>query len=376
MNKTWYKSFLIFVLFSSVSARGQVVWPGDVNNNGVVNGVDVLYLGLAFGSTGPERANGTEDWTAQDITTLWGTSFPGGPDYAYADCDGDGEVDDEDLDDVIKINFGLTHGPAVADGYSNGDAGVHPALQLEPEAGAARPGTALNIDLRLGTVDFPVDNFYGIALKMSYSAGMLDETADEEGFDFNLQENAWVEAGNSETVDYLFSKDHATGKAELAITRLDQRIIGQGEGTLGQFSIVVEDIIVGSESDTFTIQIDSVFFIDDQFNVYSIVPDTTRVIITEDTSSVTDTANPPLPARVNVFPNPASDYIVVEMERAIEQIEIFDATGRSIPLLHTVNRRDKLVISTAGWPSGLYYLKIRTMNQSIIKKLAIAPSGA
>jgi len=43
----------IFLFFSTVQA--QSVYPGDVNNNGVVNGSDLLLIGEAFGTTGPPR---------------------------------------------------------------------------------------------------------------------------------------------------------------------------------------------------------------------------------------------------------------------------------------------------------------------------------
>lgn len=366
-----YTCLLVFLLFWTLAAQAQVVWPGDVNSNGIVNSVDVLYVGLAYGSMGPERINGSENWEAQNISSFWGTAFPGGVDYAYADCNGDGQIDEDDLKGVIRKNFGLIHGARQADGFSNGAAGVHPPLILEPEMSVTEWGARLNIDLRLGSETFPVSNFYGIAIKMSYKAGVINQNADEEGFDFELNENSWVGSGDDHGVEYVFRKDHAAGKAELAITRIDQNFISQGSGSIGNFSVVVEDIIVGSEMDTFTIQIDSVLYLDDQFNIYPIVPDSSLVIIRDSSSSVTNTEDELLGAEWRVYPNPAHSYFIIETQSAIDRIRVYNAMGRTMPLSIKHNALGKKEIRTDHWPDGLYYLELSTGTQSIVKKLAV-----
>lgn len=85
------------------------VWPGDANNDGVVNINDVssvaLYLG--YGSQKPnfrafQRLNASTNWFGQ--TCLAWDSLA----VTFADCDGDGEVTINDML-VIPLNFGKTH---------------------------------------------------------------------------------------------------------------------------------------------------------------------------------------------------------------------------------------------------------------------------
>jgi hypothetical protein len=40
-------SILVIILWTLPSASGQQVWPGDINNNGIVNNVDVLFWAVA-----------------------------------------------------------------------------------------------------------------------------------------------------------------------------------------------------------------------------------------------------------------------------------------------------------------------------------------
>lgn len=367
-----YTYILVFLLLGYVTAPAQVVWPGDVNNNGIVNGVDVLYVGLAYGSLGPERIAGSETWEAQNISSLWGTAFPDGIDYAYADCNGDGQVDGNDLFGVIEENFGLTHRTPQGDGFSNGAAGVHPAFVLEPSMTTTQWGATLNIDLRLGTEGFPASNFYGVALKMSYTPDVIDQEADDDGFDFDAGDNIWISSEDDDEVEYLFYKDHNTGKAELAITRINQNFVAQGSGSIGQFSVVVEDIIVGAERDSFSLQIDSILYLDDQFNVYPIVPDTTLIIIRDSSSSVTSTdeENPAMSA--HVYPNPAGSYFMVETSRPVDEINVYSAVGELMPLFVKQSAFGTVEVRTDQWPDGFYYLKLSLDNQTVITKIAVA----
>jgi len=80
------------------------VWPGDADNDGAVDGADVLPLGLYFGSTGPSRAGAPSyTWMAQECPLGWAT-LP----MCYADCDGNGIIDAADVF-AIGLNFGQSH---------------------------------------------------------------------------------------------------------------------------------------------------------------------------------------------------------------------------------------------------------------------------
>jgi ligand-binding sensor domain-containing protein len=73
------------------------IYPGDANNDGVVDVRDILPIGRYFGMAGPVRQNGSDNWTAQPLVTAW-NSF----NACYADCNGDGRVDTEDVASIIR----------------------------------------------------------------------------------------------------------------------------------------------------------------------------------------------------------------------------------------------------------------------------------
>ncbi len=78
---------------------GDTVWPGDTNNNRVVNQADVLPIGLYWNKTGPKRDNASVSWQGQ-------IALPWSPEAAtFADANGDGIVNQADVL-PIGLNWG------------------------------------------------------------------------------------------------------------------------------------------------------------------------------------------------------------------------------------------------------------------------------
>ena len=79
------------------------VWPGDTDNNGVVDIRDVLNVGLYYELTGYPRENASINWTSQP-SSIWDV-----PDGTFADGNGDGVVNMNDLEPIAN-NWGRIRG--------------------------------------------------------------------------------------------------------------------------------------------------------------------------------------------------------------------------------------------------------------------------
>ena len=75
------------------------VWPGDTNNDGVVDEEDVLPIGIYWLSVGPKPVYGSFAWEAREAES-WVPS-----EATFADASGSGRVDQNDLQPV-GLNFG------------------------------------------------------------------------------------------------------------------------------------------------------------------------------------------------------------------------------------------------------------------------------
>lgn len=354
--------FFIGILSFSVSLSGQQLWPGDVNNNGEVDVIDALWVGIAYGTTGPVRDNASINWQAEDITTLWAESFPNGINYAYADTDGNGLIDKDDIKDAIRDNFGLTHGVVNPDIYSSGTSGQDPALKLVNVTGTVQPSGMLDIDLSLGEMDLQANDFYGIGLTIDYDPTIIEEIG------FALDTESWVTNLLNDETHELEVEDAVNGKFHMVITRKDQMPV-TGFGKLGTLSLVIEDIVVGIATDT-TIQLTIE-------NVRMITPEMTEIEIVEDSVMITISETTSLNNRdtkishVTVQPNPVKDFFVVKSHATtIKSVTIYNLHGKEISQVQGINRSE-IKIPSPLIPSGIYVVKVTSEQKTTTHKIMI-----
>lgn len=89
---------LIMVLEDNV-----VIWPGDTDNNGIVNNLDILPIGVYWREQGDQRSEITNNWSGSSYPANWEIDLA-----AFADCNGDGEVDIADVL-AICLNWNKMH---------------------------------------------------------------------------------------------------------------------------------------------------------------------------------------------------------------------------------------------------------------------------
>lgn len=258
--------FTIMIAESCFDAIG--VWPGDANNNGIVNAVDFLYNIWAWGNTGGDRPTTSIAWEAMPFPPEWDVFFPDGLEMFYADANGDGFVNETDTEAIIA-NFGLTHGTPTPDNFQMGEEGEAPLLALIPSVNSIETGTAFNIDLQLGNEDFFLESFYGIAIELSYTlAGSPEET--QPVIEFELIEDSWINVDGTPIFDF-FKHYPESNKIELMISRTNGNAVVNNSGRIGSFSVIIEDIVLGLEDDDFHLEVENVRLIDAEFSTYPVV---------------------------------------------------------------------------------------------------------
>jgi photosystem II stability/assembly factor-like uncharacterized protein len=94
------------VFTASISFQVSV-YPGDANNDGVVDVQDILPIGRFYGLSGPARLGASTTWGAQSLASAWNPL-----DAGFADCDGNGIVDSNDVVALVQ-NWRATRGQGV-----------------------------------------------------------------------------------------------------------------------------------------------------------------------------------------------------------------------------------------------------------------------
>ncbi len=353
------KSFLLLnalLCFAFVST-GQV-FPGDANNNGIVNNLDILNIGYTFGTYGPARNNGTDNPGIETVTLLWDNNFPDGLNFAFADADGSGLVDFVDFVSVL-VNYGEENpnGSNEQDLYE-GIAQINPPLFFERSGinPFLTSGSEIEIPLHLGDDNIPVENFTGIAFTIEYDADLLHDVH------FIFEESAWTNEAN-ESFNFSAPIEAGLGKKEIAITRLGNLPLS-GKGEIGKFSIIVEDNLVSflnspSDSANTIIRITNVKMVNGDFWTVPVATEDIELMIYGSDALPTLTVEPLL-QQIRVFPNPTSDILKIESPVFINRVEVMNLEGKFL-YSKDVEQQKSIQINTLNkFPAGLYFLKIHT----------------
>ncbi len=354
------KSILLFAIslfLFSPFCFAQEVWPGDVNNNGIVNEVDLLYLGFAFDNTGNPRTEATSDWIGQEIPIEWEGTFPSGLSFAFADCNGDGRVDLADAD-VIKANRTLTHDdvPFVADEILEASPTVDPEFSFSDEVIPATPNVQKEVTVFLNNKNNPdggiLENILGISFTIQLDSTFFEKSSSE----FVIDPVIWLEPFGQETTSIILENE-TEGTIKVAITKTDQ-IPVSGAGAIGTVSfVIVEDAVDFLVStDTVTLQIDSVTVITDDLTKIPVAGATVVVDIEGRTTSTYD----PILDKIKFYPNPNNGWILLQTnEVPIEKLEVVNTLGQTV-YQQSLTKNNFHSLDLNHVPEGAYWLRMIT----------------
>jgi hypothetical protein len=319
--------------------EGGDVWPGDANSDNIANNLDLLNLGIAFGAIGPTRNEPSIAWEAWPSMD-WVETFPNGVNFKHADCDGTGSVDGADIE-AIELNYNKTHGDPLPVQYSEGDENDPPLFADLPAQGAVEAGDEIEVPIKLGTEQFPVENIYGIAFTLHFNPDLIDPMSVELVYPVS-----WLGAPgvNLIRVDKKFVEE---GVIDVALVRTDANPVS-GFGTIMGFIGIIDDVLGKHELKIEISKVRAIAFDDTVLPLR--FPEETIII-----SSAKEAA--PLTEGLVAFPNPAREEISwrLSANQQTDYAAIADLNGRLL--------REQFGAATSmslqDLPAGMYLLKVQ-----------------
>ncbi|MBP6827363.1 MAG: T9SS type A sorting domain-containing protein [Saprospiraceae bacterium] len=348
------------------------VWPGDADDNNAVNHHDLLYLGLAYGSTGAQRSGASLDWQGQDCTDWPAFTSTRNINFKNIDGNGDGVIDAADTLAIVQ-NWGRVVNPAKDDPFNaplgNPTGNNEPPFTIQTDTLA--PGQTAALPLLLGSLDMPADSIYGLAFSISYDPRKVKSNVSFKPSD------SWL--GQTSQMLWLQKNFPEQGRLDVAITRLDGMPMS-GWGPIGDVFVIIEDNIFFAppnpdadfEGDT---TVKTLLFFS---GLSSVHPDEeplrldappVELVILKSTTSLTEPAS--WERQISVAPNPGSDEIRFSSpESEIRRLEMLNLTGSVV-----VNMENKStgtgVINVRDIPTGTYFVKVYTDRGIALKKVSI-----
>lgn len=317
------------------------IWPGDCNDDGVANNVDFLSIGLAYGSTGYTRIDGSTNWQGEYVND-W-IALP--PNYKYIDANADGTVDGLDSN-AILLNYGLTHSKTGQNGTV-----ADPPLYVDLPT-TINAGDTLTLPVVLGSSSDPVVDLYGIAFSIEFDDHLVEGGNIQLMFNDNLM--------GTYGTDFIKLEKHLSGKVDVALTRINQTNV-TGNGDLFEVQIVMIDDLAGISDDTLDIDIVNV-------TTLTASGDTIATYAYGDSTAIA----PPVglkesKAIVDIYPNPSSERFQIQSSSKIDHYQVWDQYGRLVR--RTKTSRNQIILSLEEEPVGVYFIEIKTQGKVLRKKI-------
>jgi hypothetical protein len=322
------------------------VWPGDCDNNGIVDAADLLPIGLYYNQQYGSANNPGNQWQA--FTRLYWTNEPPGK-KVYADADGNGTINAADLL-PIGLNYGSTHQVTTNSAVSGSvtqtlaKATAQGSLAITSVTANSLGGTRVSIPIQL-TTTAPV---YGIAFTLKSSTGIKFIGADT--------------AGRVLTDAIMMTKAlDEQGSFDVGMTK----VRGDGFTGIGQLITVAAEL---SEAATSPLSFDilNVVANDASGNSVNITGSSYRGAVTSEPSS----AIPETYSLSQNYPNPFNPSTNFEFQvpsSGFVSLKVFDVLGREVATL--VHEERATGVYVAHWdatamPSGVYYYRLTATEKS------------
>lgn len=341
----------IALLVIIVAGTDGCVWPGDANQDSICNVIDLLPIGVYYGVTGPDREDDDGTWE-ESFCDEW-DDLPGifdVPNPKFADCNGDGEINDADTT-IIADNYGSLRGMYVPEAFIGGP--DDPAIALEFFSDTLPAGTAVSVPILLGSDAIPADDMYGIAFQIDYDETVIDAPSVTVQFD-----GGWLGTPGADVL-YMQKNDTVNGIVEVSITR-NNHISRTGSGYFGQVSFVMEDNIAGKMQGQ--VAVTTQLCISQPLAINAIgagrplQTGCDSVVVVELTNTIDDSGM----HGISVFPNPANNDLQLYLPTycADCMISLHSITGQIVQQWPFSGQQAHL--STTDIPSGAYLLEIQS----------------
>lgn len=332
------------------------VWPGDTDQNGIVDLADILAIARYIGEKGAPRLHG-DIWKEQG-------SYPWnnyeGHDLQHADADGDGLISLQDLE-VIKNYFGQTHG-LYADPMTWMDV---PVVVVQSRDDLA-PGEDITFEFTIGDENHKLFNVTGFSTDVKIEGSELSPADVEVVRD----ETNWLKAHQPT----MSLKTSSEGYGQVAAGEYRARSVGvKGYGTALKLRIIVEDEVEGFRSMRAKSK-----------NVLKFIFRNIKVHTQNGTIALPDQeieipirpADPPsdrVLEEPRVFPNPAHDEVSLHWPQTDQTVslQIQDLNGKQYQSFSWESNAQNARIPIDQLAPGMYILRWKTAEKSWNQKLTI-----
>lgn len=331
--------------------------PGDADHDLTVNNFDVLAVGLSYNRTGNARLNATTQYTLQ-ASPNWNSTHYFGYDDKFADCNGDGIINELDVlvidQNYIEQEQNIFHHRDLSD--------TTPVITLtfdsipQSVVTANCDGAALTGTIDIGNMELPVSDLYGVAFSINYP--FESDSCFEVSIE--LDSASWLQT--NDTVLFFYKNIPQYHRVDVALIRTNQST-RSGFGTIGNIRMITEGPVFfnGRISKVFSFSVTDVVAINNignKLNLNGSEVDIDFIISATQQHKING---------LKWYPNPIKDKLVIQAKENIDEIKVFDLSGKLLNAL--LINKNFTEIDFSYLQKGMYILEIRSNDTINFEKI-------
>lgn len=329
------------------------VWPGDANNDSLVNNVDLLSVGLHYAQVGVPRATINNAWQAYPAINWGGPLQSNNEDIKHADCNGDGIIDANDTL-AINQNYSLTHviqtnSPSWNQERSNSD------MYFIISSSAYTAGDWVNVEVWLGEQMNPINALYGVAFDIHYNSSLVQSGTES----ITYPSANWIGAPGTEAIT-ISKANPLANTTHGAISRITHTSV-TGFGKIAEFKFQLANSL--TQVDTMRFSVSSITAVD---NMGGSIPLTTGI----DSISVNPLSTGILAAQqgntISIAPNPFTSSTVITFASEVNDatLKVIDILGREVKSMPVSGK--SVVLEKGELNFGTYSVMIVSKQNTIV----------
>ena len=360
INSSCYLTKLIVHVLdvgAELCAGEDCVWPGDSNNDGIANMLDILFLGKGIGEYGAARSNPSMEWYGQ-FADEWGKSFAFTEDMKHLDADGNGEVN---VDDIYAL-----------DDFYNRTHHIHPELNpfekkdpiiLVPTfTPPLQVGDVATFDIYLGETGNEAINMYGITYSFGYDPNFVDEAS----INVDFEENSWLLTNNNSPALSMVKNLELLSRVDVGLTRTNGYAVS-GAGKVASLDFIIDDDLdIRKEEGNirFDISLKDIIGLDAAGQYFKLPDYETEVEI-----QYGGEVNIPKDELLLVYPNPTNDLLNIHLngDDYIVDLKVHTIAGQLIYQSGKV-QWERVELAVNAYNNGLYIVTAQLSDGSFINK--------
>lgn len=370
---------LMMVLFAGVGYANVAedstdveveVWPGDANNDGVVDMDDLLSIGMGFGLIGDESffEDMEDEWMSYEAYE-WEDTLENGVNAVFADTDGSGEIDEDDVFNVL-FYMDFEHGRS-----TGSTQGAFP-LTISMQEDSVAPGEVATFDINLGGDTGLANEFLGISFGLAINSELASIDMEEAVYlDDHDWDNDELPVFYDDDADVLEATvvhyDNETNKNVMRFGRVQTNHTNvEGGGLVTSMKTVIEDDVdLVMKGEDMLIEFVNVSLITEDGTQIAVEAQDYQVEVSGveiETSSTNELKVSP--EAISFFPNPSNGNLFwYSTGMEVHSVEVVDMIGKKV--YNGGPNQHKLELGTLD--NGVYFLKINTNKKSHIRKFVI-----